>query len=81
MATQQKHTHHINLSETETQLEMSADPYSPAPADDFNLVATNELDEVAMSTPAIARGSLFIRTRGHLYRLSNADAAESEAGD
>jgi DNA repair exonuclease SbcCD ATPase subunit len=35
MATQQKHTHHINLSESETQLEMSADPYSPAPTDDF----------------------------------------------
>src|SRR5210317_1871863 len=35
MATKQKHTHHINLSETETQLEMSADPYSPAPSDDF----------------------------------------------
>lgn len=36
MATQQKHTHHINLSESETQLEMSADPYSPAaPSDDF----------------------------------------------
>jgi DNA repair exonuclease SbcCD ATPase subunit len=35
MATQQKHTHHINLGETATQLEMSADPYSPAPTDDF----------------------------------------------
>lgn len=33
MAIKQKHTHHINLSET--QLEMSADPYSPAPTDDF----------------------------------------------
>ncbi|MEM1249825.1 MAG: PQQ-binding-like beta-propeller repeat protein [Acidobacteriota bacterium] len=49
-------------------------------ADDFNLIATNELDEVAMSTPAIARGSLFIRTRGHLYRLSNADAEAPESG-
>ena len=38
----------------------------------FNVVATNSLDEVAMSTPAIAGGSLFIRTRSHLWRLTNA---------
>ena len=38
----------------------------------FNVVATNSLDEVALSTPAIARGSLFIRTRSHLWRLTNA---------
>ena len=38
----------------------------------FNVVATNSLDEVALSTPAIAGGSLFIRTRSHLWRLTNA---------
>ncbi len=37
-----------------------------------SLVASNSLDEVAMSRPAIARGSLFIRTRSHLWRLTDA---------
>ncbi|MEO2195465.1 MAG: PQQ-binding-like beta-propeller repeat protein [bacterium] len=41
------------------------------PADDFNVVGSNDLGEVAMSSPAIARGSLFIRTRSHLWRLSD----------
>ena len=40
------------------------------PADDFTVVGSNDLGEVAMSSPAIARGSLFIRTRSHLWRLS-----------
>ncbi|MCY4511813.1 MAG: serine/threonine protein kinase, partial [Acidobacteria bacterium] len=43
---------------------------------DFNVVGTNELEEVAMSTPAIARGSLFIRTRSHLWRLTALGAGE-----
>ena len=38
---------------------------------DFNVVGSNALEEVAMSTPAIARGSLFIRTRSHLWRLTD----------
>jgi len=41
------------------------------PIDDFNVVGSNDLGEVAMSSPAIAQGSLFIRTRSHLWRLSN----------
>ena len=41
-------------------------------AQNFNVVATNSLDEVALSSPAIARGSLFIRTRSHLWRLTDA---------
>ena len=40
------------------------------PSDDFTVVGSNDLGEVAMSSPAIARGSLFIRTRSHLWRLS-----------
>ena len=43
------------------------------PSDDFNVVGSNDLGEVAMSSPAIAQGSLFIRTRSHLWRLSNTD--------
>ena len=41
-------------------------------ADSFRVIATNSLDEVAMSSPAISRGSLFIRTRSYLWRLSDA---------
>ncbi len=44
--------------------------YAIDPADDFTVVGSNDLGEVAMSSPAIARGSLFIRTRSHLWRLS-----------
>ena len=44
--------------------------------DDFNVVGTNTLDEVAMSTPAIAHGSLFIRTRSHLWRLTDLSAGD-----
>jgi outer membrane protein assembly factor BamB len=35
------------------------------------IVHKNELDELCMATPAIARGSLFIRTESQLYRISN----------
>ena len=40
------------------------------PTDNFRVLATNSLGEVVMSSPAIARGSLFIRTRSHLWRLT-----------
>ena len=37
---------------------------------EFRVLAKNSLDEVALATPAIARGSLLIRTATKLYRLS-----------
>lgn len=52
-------------------LSEEGDTYVLDAAADFRLVAINSLDEVAMSTPAIARGSLFIRTRSHLWRLTS----------
>ena len=52
-------------------LSEDGDTYVLDTADDFNVVATNSLGEVAMSSPAIARGSLFVRTRSHLWRLTN----------
>ena len=52
-------------------LSEEGDTYVLDTADDFGVVATNSLGEVAMSSPAIARGSLFIRTRSHLWRLSD----------
>ena len=38
---------------------------------DFELLRTNALNEMALATPAVARGSLILRTRSKLYRLSN----------
>jgi hypothetical protein len=35
----------------------------------FNVIRKNSLDDFAWATPAIARGSLFIRTYTKLYRL------------
>jgi len=46
---------------------------------DFTVVAKNSLDEMCMATPAIVDGSLYIRTRGHLYRLTNEAAAAGDA--
>ena len=35
----------------------------------FKVIRKNSLDDFAWATPAIARGSLFIRTYTSLYRL------------
>jgi outer membrane protein assembly factor BamB len=37
---------------------------------EFKLVRKNSLDEMCMATPAIARGSLIIRTASKLYRIT-----------
>ncbi|MFN0120077.1 MAG: PQQ-binding-like beta-propeller repeat protein [Blastocatellia bacterium] len=37
---------------------------------EYKLAGKNSLDEMCMATPAIARGSLFIRTAGSLYRIA-----------
>jgi outer membrane protein assembly factor BamB len=37
----------------------------------FQQVASNALDELIYSTPAIADGRLFVRTAGHLYCIAN----------
>ena len=36
---------------------------------DFKVVGRNALDEMALATPAVAHGSLFIRTASRLYRI------------
>jgi len=38
----------------------------------YKLLGKNSLDELCMATPAIAGGSLFIRTETKLYRIANA---------
>ena len=39
------------------------------PADEFRLLATNKLDGQIKATPALADGSIFLRTTSHLYRI------------
>ncbi len=39
---------------------------------EYKLVGKNSLDEMCMATPAIAKGSLVIRTATKLYRITNA---------
>ena len=56
-------------------LSEDGDTYVLDTTNGFELVGTNSLDEVAMSTPAVSRGSLFIRTRSHVWRLTNAKGA------
>ncbi len=41
-------------------------PASPT----FEVTATNALDEVTMATPAIANGTLYFRTQGHLVAIA-----------
>ncbi len=38
---------------------------------EFEVLAVNSLDEFSMATPAIARGSLLIRTSSKLYRIAD----------
>ncbi len=38
---------------------------------EFEVLATNHMGEVCMATPALCRGTLFIRTRGHVVAISD----------
>jgi hypothetical protein len=38
---------------------------------DFEMLHTNSLNEMALATPAVVRGSLILRTQTKLYRFSN----------
>ena len=38
--------------------------------DKYKLIGKNSLDEMCMATPAIARGSIVIRTASNLYRIA-----------
>src|SRR6185295_19331007 len=42
---------------------------------EFKVLAKNSLDEMCMATPAIARGSLIIRTASNLYRIAKSSPA------
>ena len=51
-------------------LSEDGDTYVIKAGPEFEILATNSLDEMSLATPAIARGSLFVRTQTKLYRLS-----------
>ena len=55
----------------------TAPPGSAKTGPEFKVVRKNALDDYAWATPAMARGSLFIRTYTGLYRLQ---ATRSAAG-
>ncbi|HEY2933610.1 MAG TPA: PQQ-binding-like beta-propeller repeat protein [Acidobacteriota bacterium] len=42
-----------------------------APGTQFQKLATNHIDGMALASMAVSRGSIFIRTDTHLYRLAN----------
>ena len=48
------------------------------PGRTFEVLATNTLDSGLMASPAVARNSLFLRTKTHLYRIQAA-ASEGRA--
>jgi len=47
------------------------DVYVVAAGPEFELLAINTLDEVAMATPAVSEGVLYFRTRGHVVAIEN----------
>ena len=51
-------------------LSEDGDTYVIKAGPEFEVLATNSLQEFTMATPAIAHGSLFIRTASKLYRIS-----------
>lgn len=52
-------------------LSEDGDTYVLRAGRDFEILRTNSLNEMALATPAVAGGSLLIRTQSRLYRLSN----------
>jgi outer membrane protein assembly factor BamB len=42
------------------------------PGREYEVLATSELDDGFMASPAVDDGALFLRTRSHLYRIENA---------
>lgn len=53
-------------------LSEDGDTYVIKAGPDFEVIRTNPLGEFTMATPAIAHGSLFIRTASKLYRITSA---------
>jgi hypothetical protein len=43
--------------------------YVVKPGAAFTVLATNELDEICMATPAISADTIFFRTQGHMVAV------------
>ena len=56
-------------------LSEDGDTYVIQAGGDYKLLGKNSLDELCMATPAIARGSLVIRTASKLYRIGKGGKA------
>jgi outer membrane protein assembly factor BamB len=48
------------------------DTFVLQPGPTFKVIGKNSLDEMTLATPAVANGSLIVRTASKLYRISNA---------
>ena len=46
------------------------DAYVIQAGPEFKVLGKNSLNEMTLATPAVARGSLFVRTVSKLYRLT-----------
>ena len=55
-------------------LSEDGDTYVIQAGPEFEVIGQNSLDEFSMATPAIAQGSLFIRTASKLYRIAEEPA-------
>ena len=53
-------------------LSEAGDTYVIKAGPEFEILATNPLNEMTLATPAVVRGSLFIRTQSSLYRIARA---------
>lgn len=51
-------------------LSEEGETYVIQPGAEFKVLRKNPLAEMSLATPAVAKGSLFIRTAGHLYRIA-----------
>ena len=47
------------------------DTYVIQAGPEFKVIGKNSLDEMTLATPAVANGSLIVRTASKLYRISN----------
>ena len=52
-------------------LSEDGDTYVIQAGPEFKVLGKNSLDEMALATPAVAHGSLIVRTASKLYRISN----------
>ncbi len=55
-------------------LSENGDTYVVRGGKEFDVLHTNSLDEMSLATPAVARGSLFLRTQSKLYRITDGGA-------